>query len=90
METTRRPHPWVFDFEVEEDADHCVFVVHLKVGDRDLYGRGQSRRNPSDPEVPRIGEELAAARALQDLAQHLTHDAWAAIEEFQITRETAD
>ena len=85
----RRPHPWVFEFEVEEDADHCEMVVHLDVGDRSLYGRGRSRRNPADPEVPQIGEELAAARALQDLAHHLTNDAWTAIEDYR-ARTTAD
>jgi hypothetical protein len=29
-----------------------------------------------------VGEELAAARALHDLANHLTQDAWTAIENF--------
>jgi len=32
--------------------------------------------------VPQVGEELATARALQDLAHHLTQDAWQMIEEF--------
>ena len=75
------PHSWKLTFEtVEEDPDHCVMVVHLDAGDRSLAGRGQSRRNPDDPAVPQIGEELAAARALHDLANHLTEDAWAMIE----------
>jgi hypothetical protein len=30
--------------------------------------------------MPRVGEELAAARALHDLANHLTEDAWRIIE----------
>jgi hypothetical protein len=30
-----------------------------------------SRRNPSDESEPRIGDELAAARALSDLAHQL-------------------
>jgi hypothetical protein len=88
--TTRQLHRWKLTFEVEEDADHCEMVVHLDAGDRSLYGRGRSRRNPSDPQVPQIGEELAAARALHDLATHLTNDAWDAIERFERTDETAD
>jgi len=30
---------------------------------------------PADPDVPEIGEELAAARALHDLAEHLLRTA---------------
>ena len=34
-------------------------------------GVGLARRNPRDSEVPEIGDELAAARALADLAHQL-------------------
>ncbi len=74
------PHRWKLSFEVLEDQDHCDMVVHLDAGDRSLQGRGRSRRNPDDPAVPQIGEELAAARALHDLANHLTDDAWSMID----------
>jgi hypothetical protein len=37
--------------------------------------------------VPQIGEELAAARALQDLANHLLDDAWSTVEEFPSTSD---
>ncbi len=76
------PHRWKLTFETREDDDHCDMVVHLDAGDRSLTGHGQSRRNPSDPSVPQVGEELAAARALHDLANHLTEDAWQTIETF--------
>lgn len=36
-----------------------------------LEGHGRARRNPEDPDVMEIGEELAAARALRDLADRL-------------------
>jgi hypothetical protein len=75
-----QPHPWKLTFEVNEDADHCDMAVHLDAGDRSLSGHGRSRRNPSDSSAPQIGEELAAARALHDLANHLTDDAWRMIE----------
>jgi hypothetical protein len=74
------PHSWKLTFETGEDMDHCDMVVHLEAGDRSLSGHGRSRRNPVDPAVPQIGEELAAARALHDLANRLTEDAWAMIE----------
>ncbi len=76
------PHRWKLTFETREDDNHCDMVVHLDAGDRSLSGHGQSRRNPSDPSVPQVGEELAAARALHDLANHLTEDAWETIETF--------
>ncbi len=75
-------HPWKLRFEVREDEDHCDMVVHLDAGDRSLSGHGRSRRNPADPMVPQVGEELAAARALHDLANHLVDDAWRIIETF--------
>ena len=73
-------HRWKLEFETREDEDHCEMVVHLDAGDRSLAGHGRSRRNPSDPSIPQIGEELAAARALHDLANHLAEDAWRMIE----------
>jgi hypothetical protein len=77
-----QPHGWTLRFETREDEDHCEMVVHLDAGDRSLAGYGRSRRNPTDPSMPQVGEELAAARALHDLARHLTDDAWAMIESY--------
>jgi len=76
------PHRWKLTFETREDDDHCDMVVHLDAGDRGLSGHGRSRRNPLDPKVPQVGEELAAARALHDLANRLVDDAWSVIESF--------
>ena len=50
-------------------------------GGEQLAGHGQARRNPADREVPRIGAQLAAARALSDLAGQLVHAAPTAIED---------
>lgn len=75
------PHRWKLTLELREDTEHCEVVAHLGLDDRSLVGRGQSRRNPADPMMPKVGEELATARALQDLAQHLGEDAWRMIEE---------
>jgi transcription elongation GreA/GreB family factor len=53
-----------------------------------MTGRGLARRNPDDQEVTQIGEEIAAARALSDLAHQLLSDAAGQIE--GITRQRAD
>ena len=55
---------------------------------RQLHGVGRARRNPKDRSVPEIGDELATARALSDLAHQLLDAAAADIESF--TREPAD
>ena len=46
-----------------------------------MVGEGVARRNPHDTEVPEIGDELAVARALWDLAHKLLEAAAADIEE---------
>lgn len=81
------PHRWKLTIQSHEDEDHCEMVVHLDAVDRSLSGTGRSRRNPSDPSVPQVGEELAAARALHDLANHLTEDARAMIESFSASQD---
>lgn len=76
------PHPWKLTILMIEDDDHCDVTIHLDAVDRSLEGKGKSRRNSGDPRVPQIGEELAVARALQDLAHHMSDDAWRMIEAF--------
>lgn len=80
MSTTRH---WDVRLELVEDVDHCEVIAHLDAGDRSLSGVGRSRRNPVDPTMPQVGEELATARALHDLAHHLSQDAWRMIEEYE-------
>jgi hypothetical protein len=64
---------WTVDVYIEEHADdrNTRAEARLHAGARSDTGRGTARRNPTDREVPRIGDELAAARALFDLAHHL-------------------
>ena len=45
--------------------------VELDTGSNVMIGVGVARRNPSDPEIPEIGDELAVARAVSDLAEQL-------------------
>jgi len=46
-----------------------------------LKGVGWAHRNPVDHDVPEIGDELAAGRALADLARHLLQTANEDVEE---------
>lgn len=54
-----------------EDADHTEAKVATQVRGRAFSGWGRARRNPSDPQMPEVGEELALARALADLTNQL-------------------
>jgi hypothetical protein len=72
---------WMIEvrFEETEGRTHAKAVL-LTPGGRQLQGHGQSRRNPEDRPLPRIGEEVAAARALSNLAHELLEYAAAEIE----------
>jgi hypothetical protein len=74
---------WAVEILLEETADETEAKAVLDAGDVQLAGWGRARRNPNDPEVPRIGEELAAARALNDLSHKLLEVAAAEIEKFE-------
>ncbi len=50
----------------EDDTDTLAHAVLNLRGDH-FESVGKSRRNPIDPPMPVIGEELAIARALSDL-----------------------
>lgn len=67
--TTKR---WTVEVTLDEQGDdtHADAALSLE-GGVVLHGHGNSRRNPHDAMVPQIGDELAAARALADLADHL-------------------
>lgn len=63
---------WTVQLTIDEDGDdtHVDAVLDLE-NKTEVRGRGMSRRNPRDESEPRIGDELAAARALSDLAHQL-------------------
>lgn len=64
-----------------DDETEAEAVLELR-GER-VAGWGRARRNPSDPAVPQIGEELATARALLDLSHKLLEAATAQIERYE-------
>lgn len=74
---------WDVGIELTEDDTHTRADAVLVVGQRRYHGWGRARRNPADPDIPRIGEELATARALSDLAHQLLQAAATDIESFE-------
>ncbi|HUY29664.1 MAG TPA: DUF1876 domain-containing protein [Acidimicrobiales bacterium] len=73
---------WTVDLEFTESDTSTRADARLVGPDRQFAGWGRSRRNPVDPDVPAVGEELAAARALSDLARQLDNEAIDVIEGF--------
>jgi hypothetical protein len=63
---------WRVDVFLSEEGDE-TFARAVLHGDspREVFGTGYAHRNPHDPAIPEIGDELAAARALADLAAKL-------------------
>jgi hypothetical protein len=63
---------WSVQIDIGEHEGKTRAVAHLRTGDQtSLTGTGTARLNPADPDVPEIGDELAAARALSQLAHAL-------------------
>jgi len=58
----------------EEEGTTKARVV-LDTGTTSLTGHGTAHCNPGDTDVPEIGDELAAGRALHDLAGQLVETA---------------
>jgi hypothetical protein len=76
---------WTVEITISEHEDerrtHASAI--LRSGVRSvLRGEGEAHRSPRDREVPEIGDEVAAARALADLAYKLLDVAAADIEQF--------
>jgi hypothetical protein len=63
---------WSVQIDLGEHDGTTRAVARLHTGDRtSLTSTGLARLNPADPDVPEIGDELACARALSELAQAL-------------------
>ena len=73
MYATKR---WTVDIFLGEQSDDAGSRTHAEArlhtqDATDLRGHGDARKHPADADVPEIGDELAAARALSDLAHRL-------------------
>jgi Rv2632c-like len=68
--------------EIGIDEDDSTTLVHATLdlrGDH-FHATGRARRNPDDPAVPLIGEELALARALSSLERQIVDRAYERID----------
>jgi hypothetical protein len=70
MAATRR---WTVDIVIDEREDERTTQVEarLSAGDEQVSGREPATGTPMTSGTPRIGDELAAARALSELARRL-------------------
>jgi hypothetical protein len=63
---------WTVQVTIDEKGDDTLADATLNLENKmEVRGHGASRRNPRDESEPRIGDELATARALSDLAHQL-------------------
>ncbi|MQA87180.1 MAG: DUF1876 domain-containing protein [Streptosporangiales bacterium] len=56
---------------VEKDRETTANILVTTDGGTVITGRGAAHRNPRDSDVPEIGDELAVARALSQVAGKL-------------------
>ncbi|WP_030207589.1 DUF1876 domain-containing protein [Streptomyces sp. NRRL S-87] len=73
---------WHVETEFVDEGHRTSAACLLRLGDgTELKARGYALRHPSDPEQLRVGEEIAGARALMDLASQLLEKAHTEIDE---------
>lgn len=73
MTATKR---WNVEISIDEHENRTRAEARLVRPDGShLRATGTARLNPHDANVPEIGDELAAARALSELAHRLLHTA---------------
>ena len=66
---------WTVDIHLTEHDAEGVVRTHAEArlrarDDTDLRGRGEARKHPDDPDVPEIGDELAASRRCRRSPTH--------------------
>ena len=70
------------DVRIDEDETNTLVFAELDLRGDHFEALGRARRNPHDKPMPVVGEELAAARALGNLALQVMEAAQAKIERF--------
>ena len=83
QDSTSASWAWTVEIIFTEEDEKTRADALLSGPSEDLRGWGRSRRNPQDPDLPAVGEEIAAARALTDLAHHLLEAAAHRIESWE-------
>ncbi|MCX4400679.1 DUF1876 domain-containing protein [Streptomyces sp. NPDC059837] len=73
---------WHVEIEFEEDDHRTRAAALLRLPDgNEVRAHGYASRHPSDSNQPRVGEEVAGARALNELAMKLLTKAHDEIDE---------
>ncbi|MEU5888589.1 DUF1876 domain-containing protein [Streptomyces sp. NPDC047461] len=63
---------WHVEMEFQEDDDQTRAVAMVRLPDgTEVRAHGQASRHRTDSNQPRVGEEIAGARALNDLAMQM-------------------
>lgn len=62
---------WAVEISIDEHEGHTRAKARLRWRDHESVGVGLAKLNPDDRDVADIGDELAVARALADLARRL-------------------
>jgi hypothetical protein len=69
---TRTTVGWHVEMEFQEDDHRTRAAALLRLPDgNEVRAHGYASRHPSDSNQPRVGEEVAGARALNELAMQL-------------------
>ncbi|MGZ4255185.1 MAG: DUF1876 domain-containing protein [Solirubrobacteraceae bacterium] len=74
---------WTVNISFTEEGDRTRADAILELASQKFHGFGQAKRAPADPNVPVVGQDLAAARALSDLSHKLLEAAAERIESFE-------
>ncbi|GEB58451.1 hypothetical protein GCM10017674_45260 [Streptomyces gardneri] len=73
---------WHVEMEFQEEGDRTRAAAMVRLTDgTEFRAHGSANRHPSDPDQLRVGEEIAGARALMDLASQLLQKAHTEIDE---------
>ena len=67
---------------IDEDETNTLVFAELDLRGDHFESVGRARRNPEDRPMPIVGEELATARALNDLSCKVMESANTKIEQF--------
>ncbi|MFF7206479.1 MULTISPECIES: DUF1876 domain-containing protein [unclassified Streptomyces] len=73
---------WHIEMEFREDGDRTRAAAMVRLGDgTEIRGHGNANRHRSDEPQLLVGEEIAGARAMMDLASQLLQKAHTEIDE---------
>lgn len=63
---------WHIELEFQEDEQHTKAAAMVRLPDgTEVRAHGRASRHRTDSNQPRVGEEIAGARALNELAMEL-------------------